>query len=197
MKRKKFATIAFIVAALALGGCAAGNQNAGGATSTTNSSASDSSVPGLASADLISLDAAVTYPYGDVKIRVEPAGSRVATVSWSRAYETCLTGDSICDSSATPTIALGVVSDSQSGTVNSDGSVTPILNNALAWVITYTGRPCAPAGAAGSAFAAPISSQGVDLPTSMTTPRAYTCTIVNFVSADSGQVLYSFQASNP
>lgn len=168
-------------------GCAAPQ-----ATGTGNTPALDSSqaaaegtqapVAGLATPIITVLKSTIKYP--NTGFLLEPPEVAAAKVPWSTAYATCLTGDSICDATATPTINLAFVTDDNSGNIQASGEVVPILHHTLSWVITYTDRPCAPAGPATSSDTAP--SKGTLL-----------CTIINFVSADNGKVLYSFQGPTP
>jgi hypothetical protein len=131
---------------------------------------------------VVAVTAPIKYPNSGFDI--EPPGAAVPKVDWTHAYATCSTGQSICVPGLTPTISLAKVTDNQSGAINPDGSIAPTLNGTLAWVITYIGAPCtAPAGPE------PATSQN-------STSTNQTCTIINFVSADTGAFLYAAQGAN-
>lgn len=127
------------------------------------------------------ISAPASYP--NEHISLEPPGSATPATGWSKAYETCSTGDAICDTSQSPTISLAKASDPDVGIKDSSGQVTkPILNDTLVWLIKYTAVPCAPVGP--PLTSSPPAAQ----------PRTYTCTVLNFISAQDGAVLYSVQS---
>lgn len=179
MKISASAVIALCI--LVVSGCAASSTaqtGATGAAGATNTLA----VAGLAGARIVPVTTAIKY--ANAGFDIEPPGAAVAKVDMAKAYSTCLSGDAICDSSMSPTVSLAIVTDVHSGTAGADGSLTPILDKTLAWVITYVGAPCVAAGSGAnvSKTAAPVIQS---------------CTIINFVSAGTGAVLYSYQGSNP
>lgn len=186
-----------ILAVTVLAGCAARTTGSVGAAATSTSSAlgNQDSVAGLAPPNLTPLTTAIEYP--NTGFDIEPPGTARAVVPWSKAYATCLTGDAICDPTATPTIVLASVSDDQSGKIKADGSLTPLLHNTLVWVITYTNRPCAPAGGAVQRTTNASMIPRASVMTEMSTAPSYLCTVINFISAGTGAVLYSFQGPNP
>jgi hypothetical protein len=124
--------------------------------------------------------------YENAGFDLRPPGGQTASATWTEAYETCLTGDSMCDPKVGPTIALALVTDRNSGQTQPDGSLRLLLEDTLAYVITYEGLPCRPAGGSD-----PIS------PTRTIEPAPVTCTVLNFVSAADAKVIYSFQGPQP
>ena len=123
--------------------------------------------------------------YENAGIDIEPPGTATATVDPATAYRNCLTGDAICEPGVSPDVMLAKVTDTNTGPANSDGSMKSTLKDTLSWVITYPDVPCTPTGAASTV--APDSQAD----------RSRICTLVNFVSAANGDVLYSFQSTEP
>jgi hypothetical protein len=124
--------------------------------------------------------------YENTGFDLRPPGGQTATATWTQAYDNCLTGDAICDPSISPTIALALVTDPNSGEAQPDGSMKLLLDDTLSYVITYVGVPCRPTG-------------GIDplSPESTAAPAPVTCTVLNFISAADAKVIYSFQGPQP
>jgi hypothetical protein len=110
---------------------------------------------------------------------VPKAGTRAA-VKPNEAYVDSCSTDGGCDTGSAPTIQLAVVTDPNSGQVSVGGSLTPVMDHTLAYVLTWTNLPCVPAGA-------PV---GV-------TPTQTTCTLVDFVDANTGKTLYGLDHGGP
>lgn len=109
-----------------------------------------------------------------------PAAGAVATITPTQAYVDSCTTDGVCDKGSAPTIQLAVVTDPNSGQAAAGGSLTPVMDHTLAYVLTWTNVPCAPAGA-------PVGA----------TPTPTTCTLVDFVDANTGKTLYGLDKSGP
>ena len=75
-----------------------------------------------------------------------PAAGAVATITPNGAYVDSCSSDGVCDKDSAPTIQLAVVTDPNSGQVSVGGSIVPDMDHALAYVLTWTNVPCAPAG---------------------------------------------------
>lgn len=128
------------------------------------------------------MTATVRYANAGYELTPPPASSHAKT-SAAAAYAQCLK-DAVCVVGASPVLSLAVVTGAnRGGHINPDGSVTPFLNHTLAWVVSYTGEPCV-----GSSPPTRAPASGFT-PTSA--PVMSTCTIVNFISADSGKVVLS------
>ena len=93
-------------------------------------------------------------------------------VNWSQAFQTCLTGDALCDPALSPNVYLALASKSDSGMVGQ-----------LVWVIDYPGSKCVPYGHA------PALSASVT-PTPLPA-KAYPCRLVNLIDSATGKVLWS------
>ena len=123
--------------------------------------------------------------YENAGFHLRPPDDKTASATWTQAYDTCLTGGAICEPSIAPTIALALVTAPNSGKTQSDGSTKLLLDDTLAYVITYVGAPCRPTGGSD-----PLSATTTVSPT-------LTCTVLNFVSAADAKVIYSFQGPQP
>ncbi len=100
-------------------------------------------------------------------------------VSWEQAYQNCQTGDGICDSSHPPVITLASVTAKNAGQMGEGDTIIPVMDKTLAYVVTQTGLKCLPVGPARPSGAVPSA------------PVAESCTLVNFIDAKTGTVLYS------
>jgi hypothetical protein len=109
-----------------------------------------------------------------------PAAGAVATITPNGAYVDSCSSDGVCDKGSAPTIQLAVVTDPNGGQVSVGGSMAPVMDYTLAYMLTWTNVPCAPAGA-------PVGA----------TPTPTTCTLVDFVDANTGKTLYGLQHSGP
>jgi len=104
-------------------------------------------------------------------------------ISWEQAYDTCRSGDSVCDlkSPAVLSVALATSPDTGQASKTDSSSIVPLMDHTLVYLITQTGVLCSPhlppPAPGATPTAAPVSS----------------CTFVNFVDATSGKVLYSSQ----
>jgi hypothetical protein len=181
--RKPTMLIIGLVTALSLASCASNRPNTEQAVSVAAAAGTETPTAEPSTLPPAQFAGNITAPTTnhDTGFTLDPPGDSSPTVSWQSAYATCLTGNSICDPSLAPTISLAKVTDPNSGTANAGGSISPILDHSLVYVITYTGVPCKPAG----------GIPGSD----PSAPDSYSCTVENFVSAADGSVIYSVQAA--
>jgi len=107
----------------------------------------------------------------DVDLAV-PSAVQVPTLSFDQAYAECATEGS-CVRDSAPTMVLVLVTTPNSGSNNTDGSVRPLLNRMLAYVLTWTKIRCLPAGGDVGA-----------------TPRPQNCTFYDFIDAATGKFVY-------
>jgi hypothetical protein len=109
-----------------------------------------------------------------------PTAGALTTATPNEAYVDSCSTDGDCDKGSAPTIQLAVVTDPNSGQLSAGGSLTPVMDHTLAYVLTWTNLPCAPAGAVVGA-----------------TPTLTTCTQVDFVDANTGKTLLELQHGGP
>jgi hypothetical protein len=123
----------------------------------------------------------IEYLGGTITLDV-PSPSARASVSWSSAYVTnCESGDAICVPDQKATVFLAVATISNAGAEQADGSLRPLISGALVFVIEYTGEQCARSGPADPEHTAKV------------TPTPELCTVLNFVDARSGKVVYTLE----
>ncbi len=168
---------------------------------------------------------AITAPisYGDTGISLAvPPSSSQPSVSWEAAFQNCSTHQAICSPSSPITISLASATEKQAGQQNADGSLVPIMDNTLVYVISQSAVPCRPVGPArptgnngnptgntgnptgnskGQAGPAgkPIGNSGpgvVDSGQPTTTLADYSCTVLNFINANTGVAIYSVKSSS-
>ena len=127
------------------------------------------------------LTAPAAYDHGSVMLAV-PSSTRRAAISWSDAYAVnCRSGEAVCDLSRGPTIVLASATVTGAGQAREDGSLEPLVTDALVYVLTWTDVPCGPVGPAPS-------------PGSTAAPRPdAACTLIDLIDAGTGRVLYSMQ----
>lgn len=118
-------------------------------------------------------------PEAGITLGVPEVGA-VAAITPNAAYVDSCSTDGVCDKGSSPTIQLAVATDPNAGQDSVGGSLTPVMDHTLAYVLTWTNVPCAPAGARVGA-----------------TPTPTTCTLVDFVDANTGKTLYGLQQSGP
>jgi hypothetical protein len=127
---------------------------------------------------------AVRYDNSGISLTVPTAAvAALATTSWSDAYANCLSGAAICDTTSAPTITLANATVDKAGTAAADGSLIPLVTNALVYVVSWTGVPCAPTGGPPGSTA--------------TAQKPDSCTLLNLVDAKSGNVIYSVESPTP
>jgi len=115
-------------------------------------------------------------PVAGVDLAV-PLTTDVPRISFTQAYAVCAQGG--CTQTKGPTITLALVTSPQTGQQNADGSLTPLMNRSLTYVLTWDDVQCPlSAGPAGASHD--------------TTPR-YGCTARNFVDANTRQSVYSYE----
>jgi hypothetical protein len=112
----------------------------------------------------------------DVSLAVPTAADDHPKISWSQALSTC--GDAQCDPLPdVGTIELALATSPNTGTMRADGSIAPLMHDTLVYVMSWSGAICAESGPAPSGGSGPV--------------RTETCTLLNFVDATTGAVLYS------
>ena len=116
-------------------------------------------------------------PVAEVDLAV-PLATDVPRISFTQAYAVGAPGPGGTPTKG-PTITLALVTSPQTGHQNADGSLTPLMNRSLTYVLTWDDVQCPlSAGPAGASHD--------------TTPR-YGCTAGNFVDANTGQSVYSYE----
>jgi len=112
-------------------------------------------------------------PVAEVDLAV-PLATDVPRISFTQAYAAGAPWGPGGTPTKGPTITLALVTSPQTGQQNADGSLTPLMNRSLTYVLTWDGLPCgAPAG--------PASYDPTRL-----------CTYGTFVDANTGQDLFSY-----
>lgn len=97
------------------------------------------------------------------------------TISWQQAVTACFSGAGICDKAAGAgniTVALAIGYNPQPGDMLADGSINPVMNHNLVYVLAQPLGPCVPTGRAGSTSAPPTSAS---------------CMALSFVDAHTGK----------
>ena len=148
-------------------------------------------VSGCGSADALpSLPAAIyegpitsRISYANAGVILDVPSSTDGVMSWSEVYtDNCTSGDALCHLGKAPTINLAVATTTNAGEAKGDGSIEPLMQGTLVYVIKWTDVACTP----------PVGPPGRIEPSA----PANTCTILNFVDARSGGVLYSVEGQN-
>ena len=112
-------------------------------------------------------------PVAEVDLAV-PLATDVPRISFTQAYAAGAPWGPGGTPTKGPTITLALVTSPQTGQQNADGSLTPLMNRSLTYVLTWDGLPCgAPAG--------PASYDPTRL-----------CTYGTFVDANTGQDMFSY-----
>ena len=124
----------------------------------------------IATAEKIDNDAIVLMP---------PTNPKSAVISPLSAYLVCSNGTGVCGNNSAASISLATVTTLKAGEPGENGTIIPLINNALVYVLRWKGEPCSPAGVTPGAPSAP--------------PRTYACGIVDFVDAVSGRSLYALE----
>jgi hypothetical protein len=122
--------------------------------------------------------------YADEGILLEPPPADAAPVTTAlQALAKCPTGLIVCESSATPSVQLALVTLTNTGTAGPDGTLIPAAVRQLVWALTWTGVTCgAPAGPVGSP--APSVTQYPN------------CTTLTLIDAQTGNELYAVSGPN-
>lgn len=174
-----------MIGALILAGCANPPGRPGAAAGGANlarKSGAALSVADLPAATYIgSIKRDINYSGQGITLNI-PLASDTPTTSWTAAYANCLTGDAVCQVGVAPVISLALVTTKNAGEHQPDGSTKPLLNNTLAYVLQWSNEPCVPTGGP------PV--QGTNSPAPRPTSS---CTVLNFVDADSSKVVYSVE----
>jgi len=122
---------------------------------------------------------AETYSQSGISL-APPLSTDAASVSIQTAYNDCLSGDALCSQTTSPTIVLARVTDLHSGTATADGGLLPLMDNRLMYVLRFDGDLCVPAGVIPGKPA----------------PTPQPCSVVNFIDASTGAVIYSVQGQH-
>ena len=130
------------------------------------------------------ITAPIDYRHSGISLAV-PAADAVdqAAVTASQAYANCLSGAALCNKASGPTIVLASATASQAGQLAADGSIVPLMPDTLVYMVSWTGVTCMPSGG-------PPRSPGTE-------PKTFSCTVLNFIDAMTGKVLYSVQSPAP
>ncbi|HEY8728107.1 MAG TPA: hypothetical protein VIL94_00885, partial [Acidothermaceae bacterium] len=99
----------------------------------------------------------------------------------TQAYAVCAQGSPGCTPLKGPTITLALVTTPNAGNANSDGSIAPLLNHSLTYVLTWDDVECPVGGPAGASLN-PTPQSG--------------CTAVNYVDANTGQSVYAYDGGS-
>lgn len=128
-----------------------------------------------------------TILYQEAGVTLEPPRQQHAAVSPSVADKSCSTGDSVCPMGHTALINLAVASTALSGTMQTNGTITPLVARTLVYVMTWTGVPCV---ASGGPMTRPGNAES-------RSPVTHICTVVSLVDAKSGAFLFGFDGTTP
>jgi predicted small secreted protein len=91
-----------------------------------------------------------SYASTGISLSVPPTDAK-PTLSWQRAVGLCFSGAGICNRTAgTIRVSLAVGYNPQSGAALPDGSIEPIMNHTLVYVLAQPLGPCAPTGPGGA-----------------------------------------------
>jgi hypothetical protein len=111
------------------------------------------------------------YPGTGVSLTPPPAGLTPG-VSWQTAAENCFKAGGICSQGVGVTVSLAVGTDTNSGDVGPNGSITPAMNHTLVYVVAQSNGPCASAGPPGGSTSSRLAAS---------------CTSLDFFDAQSGK----------
>jgi hypothetical protein len=131
----------------------------------------------------------ITAPveYKNVNINLDPPSATAhAAISPDAAYAKCLTPDAECQTNLNPTITLALVTTPKAGTRSADGSISPLMDHQLAYIIEYDQATCTKSGPPVVSNTAPPHSEMI----------VYICSVLNFVNADTGRVEYSVSSTH-
>lgn len=176
----------WLVLILALAGCASGVVTAGAGPTPGSSTSPNVSLPTPSY-----LGAATTPSVDSAGIHRDPPGvGQKPKVTWQYASRACQRDGGGCWSRATTaTVMLAVVTDPYSGTARPDGTIKPLMDHALTYVVTLSGFECSPHGGAPRAPGAPGA-------TPAPIPIYKNCSDVTFVSAATGKVMYEISGTS-
>ncbi len=124
-------------------------------------------------------------------ITVGPPHGTGPVVEWSTIGQTCVTVGSLCDSSLTGFVQLGNATSPQAGTIRSDGTIDPLMNDRRVYILEFRGMLCSPVG----------PKQPSPSPSPLPA-RDQSCEVKNYIDAQSGDILYtvsyaSYRAARP
>ena len=118
--------------------------------------------------------------YAGPGIRLVPPGPAVPRRPWTATLAVCgHNGDGCGDRGHRPTVTLARATSPQAGTARPDGSIDPLMDATLVYVLHWTGMMCLPVG--------PLHYP----PTATGTPATPApCDALSFVDANTGAELY-------
>jgi hypothetical protein len=122
--------------------------------------------------------------YATSGIDLAPPGAGAPSLSWEAAYAVCQNGTAQCEYDAPPTITLAGLTLPLAGKSLADVSIEPLARDELAYVLTWTGSGCT-AGGGG-----PSAGPGE---TPEPVPSSTDCMLMNFVDADTGNLIYAVE----
>lgn len=176
----RLATMLLIIIVLT-GGCGSSAGQTLGSTNATADSAASTATPisSGASSYMGQIPSAVSYG-GDTGITLAvPPDEASPAVSWQSAVSNCST----CVTDAPVSVSLALATELQAGQANSNGSITPVMDQTLVYVLSQSGLTCSAAGPAGT-------------PSSSSTSESYACVRFRFVDAHSGKDLYAVDGAD-
>jgi hypothetical protein len=158
-----------------IAGCGSPAGQTIGSTSATPEPTASTATPASsgASSYLGPIPRAVSYGDTGITLAVPPDGAS-PSVSWQSAISNCST----CVAGAPVSVSLALATELLAGQANSDGSIAPVMDKTLVYVLSQSGLTCSPAGPAGT-------------PSSSSTGGSYPCVFLSFVDAHSGTDLYA------
>ena len=128
-----------------------------------------------------------TYADGGGLQLSAPGSGVTPRVTWQEAAQPCnrSTGTNNCAAQTIPEdVFLAVGTETNSGQTGPGGSIIPVMDNTLVYVIAETFSCTSPSGGP--------NGPG---PTSLTTtPRVYSCVSLDFVDADTGRGLFGMDS---
>jgi hypothetical protein len=172
--RSRSRYIALFGVTLAVTSCGSQAAGSSGGTSPPSTTAVGIHVFAGALTDSIS--------YSEAGLTLMPPGTLTAKVTPSAVSDSCSSGESVCPA-APGTIVLALATLDKAGTALPDGSIKPLLKDALVYAITWRDVPCSPSGPPRPTTAG-------------ASPSAARCTAVALVDAGTGKALYAFSGTN-
>lgn len=184
MTHKIGTTVITMSACALLSACASSAAGTSSVISTLPSVSATSSPPpsGIEPVYLGPVSSIQRLDGGDVIVS-PPDASETANASWRTAFQMCSDGTGVCTDSSIPSIALGDVTTEAAGSAGPNGTIIPLINNSLTYVVRWDKVPCPPsAGPADESSSSSPSDQPAKL-----------CTLIDLVDANSGQYVYAFE----
>lgn len=120
---------------------------------------------------------------GPTGVSLEPPGEVVPAVPWTAVADACVSGDALCDPAGRGTVTLARATARQAGEARPDGSIAPLMDDRLVYVMRWPGVPCLPSG--------PPPARG----TSPGPVNPRTCDLWDYLDADTGKIVYAVSHS--